>query len=98
MPFNRRKLLALGLQIPAAALIVQSARAAECVDPDELSDSILSMRESLEYTDEASDPQRTCSGCEYFKPKKSGDSCGPCNVLTSPVNAKGHCVSWTKRA
>lgn len=94
MPFDRRKFLALGMQIPAAVVLTRTAGAA-CVDADELSDSVASMRESLEYTDTAPDAKQSCSGCEYFKPAKAGDTCGPCNVLTSPVNAKGHCVSWT---
>lgn len=97
MSFDRRKFLALGLQIPAITIVARTARAAECVDPDELSDSVASMRESLEYTDAAPDPKQNCSGCEYFRPAKPGDTCGDCNVLTSAVSAKGHCVSWTKR-
>jgi hypothetical protein len=97
MPFDRRKFLALGVQIPAAMIVTKAASAAACVDTDELSDSVMSMRESLEYTDSAPDPKQSCSGCEYFKPPKPGDTCGPCNVLTTPVSAKGHCVSWTQR-
>lgn len=98
MAFDRRKFLALGLTIPAVTLVTKAARAAECVDLDELSDNIASMRESLEYMDSAADPAQTCSGCEYFKPVQPDDTCGPCNVLTSPVSARGHCVSWTKRS
>ena len=94
MPFDRRKFLALGMQIPCAVVLARAANAA-CVDPDELSDTVASMRESLEYTDAAPNAKQSCSGCEYFKPAKAGDACGECNVLTSPVSAKGHCVSWT---
>jgi hypothetical protein len=93
---NRRTFLVRGLQLPAA-LVVGHAAVGACVNPDELSDSIQSMRESLEYADAASDPKQACNGCSFFKPAKAGASCGPCEVLGGPVDAKGHCVSWTKR-
>lgn len=95
MPFDRRHFLALGLQVPVVVALSKVANAA-CVDPDELSDSVASMRESLEYTDAAANPQQRCSACEYFNPAKAADACGQCNVLTSAVSAQGHCVSWTK--
>jgi|GEM_PF-1141542 hypothetical protein len=94
--FDRRKFLASGLQL-SSVVFVAKARASACVDTDELSDSVLGMRESLEYTDEGKNPQQVCNTCTYFKPAKPGDSCGPCEVLTSPVSAKGYCVSWTKK-
>lgn len=82
---------------PTAALLAATARG-ECVDPDELSDAVQGMRDSLSYTDASSNPQRACSGCTYFKPAKPGDACGHCEVLGGPVSAKGHCDSWTKRS
>lgn len=93
---TRRMFLARGIQLPAAMLIVQSAAGA-CVDPDELSDSVQSMRDSLEYTDVASDARRACAGCAYFQAEKANAPCGHCEVLHGPVSAKGHCVSWTKK-
>jgi uncharacterized paraquat-inducible protein A len=94
--FDRRKFLASSLQF-STLVFVAKASASACVDPDDLSDSVLGMRESLEYTDEGENPQQRCSTCAYFKPAKPGDSCGACEVLTSPVSAKGYCVSWTKK-
>jgi uncharacterized paraquat-inducible protein A len=94
---NRRTFLVRSLQVPAALLMAEGA-IGSCVDPDELSDSVQSMRESLEYTDAAADPKQLCSGCSFFKPEKAGASCGHCEVLGGPVDAKGHCVSWTKRS
>jgi uncharacterized paraquat-inducible protein A len=104
-PLTRRKFLLRGVQLPAALVVTSSAaltwtkaNAAACVDADELSDSVQSMRESLEYTDAAPDPKQVCNGCSFFKPPKANASCGPCEVLGGPVSATGHCVSWTKRA
>jgi uncharacterized paraquat-inducible protein A len=102
---NRRKFLLRGVQLPAALVVISSSaltwtktNAAACVDADELSDSVQSMRESLEYTDAASDPKHVCNGCSFFKPANAKASCGPCEVLGGPVSASGHCVSWTKRS
>ena len=94
--FDRRKFLVCGMYAPAALFVAGSATAA-CVDPDELSDSVLGMRDSLEYTDSAADAKQACSGCSYFKATKPADPCGHCEVMRGPVSAKGHCVSWTKR-
>jgi High potential iron-sulfur protein len=97
MSFNRRKFLAGGLRASTAVLFVNEAAGA-CVDPDELSASVQGMRESLEYTDSASQASRACGGCSFFKPKKVSDGCGHCEVLGGPVDVKGYCVSWTKRS
>ena len=95
--WDRRKFLACGLTLPAAALIAKTA-VAECVDPDELSSSAQSMRDSLEYTDAAPDPSQACKACNYFQHAKPDETCGQCSILGSPVSVKGHCNSWTKRA
>jgi hypothetical protein len=95
--YDRRKFIAYGVGASALVLAGTSAHAA-CVDPDELSGSVQNMRESLEYTDSAPDPQQACKGCSFFKPAKAGDSCAHCEVLASPVSVTGHCVSWTKRS
>jgi uncharacterized paraquat-inducible protein A len=94
---TRRTFLFRGVQLPAAMLVTHAAVGA-CVDPDELSDSVQSMRDSLEYTDAAPDGKQSCNGCSYFQAQKAGASCGHCEVLHGAVSAKGHCVSWTKKA
>jgi len=94
---ERRKFIAYGLQA-SAFICVSTAAGAVCVDPDDLSDSIQGMRDSLKYTDAASDPTQACKACSFFKPAKQSDECAHCEVLNSPVRATGHCVSWTKRS
>lgn len=93
---DRRKFLVWGVQLPITALAASKALGS-CVDPDELSDSLRDMRESLDYTDTAREASQ-CRGCSFFKPLKPDDSCGHCEVLQGPVSATGHCVSWTKRS
>ncbi|HMN47150.1 MAG TPA: high-potential iron-sulfur protein [Povalibacter sp.] len=92
---RRRCFLFMGLQVPVA-LAVKAAYGA-CVDPDELPDSEHEMRESLDYIDAGADAAEVCGGCSFFK-ADAGSSCGHCEVLRGQVNAKGHCVSWTRRA
>ena len=86
------------LVLSSGALAWSKSKAAACVDEDELSDSVHSMRESLEYTDQAPDTQRVCKGCSFFAALKENPGCGHCEVLGGPVNQAGHCVSWTKRS
>jgi hypothetical protein len=94
---GRRRFLVCSLTLPAAVFVASTATG-QCVDPDELSDSAQGMRETVEYTDESPDPKRICNGCAYFKPVKADAACAHCEVLGSPVSAKGHCESWTKRS
>lgn len=95
MSVPRRRFLALSLQLPVSIVLAPAAFAA-CVDSDELSDTILEMRESLEYTDAAKNAAEVCRGCSFFKADSAG-GCGHCEVLRGAVSAAGHCVSWTKR-
>jgi hypothetical protein len=95
MSVPRRRFLALGLQLPVSIVLAPVAFAA-CVDPDELPDSVLELRESLEYTDAGKSAAEACRGCSFFKADSTG-GCGHCEVLRGAVSAAGHCVSWTQR-
>ena len=94
---GRRRFITAGLRASVLVLAGSSVRAA-CVDSDELSSSVQSMRESLEYTDMAPEASQSCRRCSFFKPAKPEQSCAPCEVLASAVSATGHCMSWTKRS
>lgn len=96
MSVPRRRFLALSLQLPLSIALAPTAFAA-CVDLDELPDSVLEMRASLEYTDAGRSAAEVCRGCSFFKADATG-GCGHCEVLRGAVSAAGHCVSWTKRA
>lgn len=92
---DRRDLLRRGLQITSAAaavcLLPHRARAADkCEEP-----ASESLRSSLHYTDNAADPKQACQLCGFF----SGDKppCGNCMIMSGPVNAKGHCDSWSAK-
>lgn len=94
---GRRRFITVGLRASAWVLAGSSVRAA-CVDPDELSSSAQSMRESLEYTEVALEANQSCRQCSFFKPDKPEQACAHCEVLASAVSATGHCMAWTKRS
>jgi hypothetical protein len=76
-----------------APTIAQYARAAEsCVES-----ASESLRGSLHYQATSSDPQKPCSKCGFFT---SGDAkgCGDCQILSGPVDAGGHCDSWSAKS
>jgi hypothetical protein len=66
-----------------------------CSDRDKLTDSELSMRTSQQYTENAPDKDRACARCAFFE--AGSTPCGTCNLLKGPVNAGGHCNSWSAR-
>ena len=91
---SRRTLLNHGVRFSLAGVLIGVTRAAtatdkECADPKSLDSGAQSMRSSLNYVDASPDSDKTCSKCAFFE--ASGDGCGMCQLLHSPVNAKGHC-------
>ena len=76
-----------------------TAAANVCADPAKLDPSQNSLRESLHYAEMSPNPATVCAGCAYSHFAKPGDMCGRCDIYSGgPVNARGHCDSWSKRA
>jgi hypothetical protein len=93
---KRRSLLKAGIRLSLAApMLPITARAAMCVDPDELSSTDYAFRKYVEYTESSSKPDKTCSGCQFFKPSQG--ECGSCQVVAGSINAHGYCKSWEAR-
>jgi hypothetical protein len=96
---TRRSVLRLAVALPlavGAAACGKGPTAGACVDPGQLSEADTTMRASLQYVDNAADPQQACGGCAYFKAAEGG--CGACEILKGPVSATGHCTSWSPPA
>ncbi|MDY6949142.1 MAG: high-potential iron-sulfur protein, partial [Pseudomonadota bacterium] len=94
---SRRKLLDHGMRLSLAGVLIGATRAASatekvCADPQSLDSGAQSMRASLNYVDVSPDAGKTCAKCAFFE--ASGDGCGMCQLLHSPVNAKGHCEGF----
>lgn len=86
---------ALGMipMIYLAPAALRDACAAEtCAEADSES-----LRASLHYQVKASDPQKECSACSFFT-AGSASGCGECQIMSGPVDATGHCDSWSSRS
>jgi hypothetical protein len=87
---SRRLLLQavpLGL---AGFAFARAARAAEsCTQPESES-----LRASLNYAATAADPAAACAHCAFFTAGPAG-ACGSCTILGGPVDATGHCDSFS---
>ena len=101
---SRRTLLAGACQVPVATFLgllggcADKKQSAVCSDPQQLTESEMSMRASLQYTDQTRDPAKACGGCAYFHRAADTADCGNCQILNGPVPVKGHCTSWSAKA
>ncbi len=93
----RRAVLRRALQISGALAIPYlsgTLRAAQsCVDP-----SSESLRTSLHYASLSPKATETCSACGFFTAEGSKPACGNCQIMSGPVDEKGHCDSWAPRS
>jgi hypothetical protein len=104
---SRRTVLLRGIEIPLAGAVMltlgacsggkEQQASAACVDPDQLDQGQVSMRESVHYTDKSPNPQQVCSACAFFRTAEASGACAPCDILHTPVSASGHCESWSAR-
>lgn len=89
-----RRALQIAVAVVAAPQLIRFARAADsCVDP-----SSESLRGSLHYASVSPDPKQPCSGCGFFTPGGAKPTCGTCTIMSGPVDATGHCDSWSARS
>ena len=99
---SRRKFIYTAGQLSAATLLIslggcsKKTNQVSCTDTSTLSDSELSLRSSLQYTDQATESSKTCSGCAYFSTTNS--DCGHCKLFNGSVSTGGHCSSWSPKA
>lgn len=89
---TRRQLLLRAVPLGMAGIaFARAARAAEaCVQPESES-----LRTSLNYTSAGADPAATCAHCAFFTTDAAGGACGGCTILGGPVDATGHCDSFS---
>ncbi|GAB5412890.1 MAG: hypothetical protein Cons2KO_04930 [Congregibacter sp.] len=103
---TRRRVLLGGLKLSltGGALLGFSAcgeqgeDALVCADPGDMTSAQESVRRTLRYVEMSTDPARSCSGCDFFKPSASG-ACGSCEIFDGgPANPGGYCDSWSADA
>jgi len=71
-----------------------SAAADPCSDVSALTDTELTMRETLKYAAQTSDPAKLCDNCKFWQPPTDGGPCGTCQLIKGPITPKGYCTSW----
>jgi hypothetical protein len=81
--------LALPLGVAGAAF-GRATHAAGCAQPDSEA-----LRASLNYVSVAPDPSTACAHCAFFAADAAGGACGACGILGGPVDATGHCESFS---
>lgn len=89
---TRRRLLLQALPVGMGALaIARGARASGgCVQPESEA-----LRASVNYVGAAADPAAACANCAFFTADPAGGACGSCQILSGPVDATGHCDSFS---
>ena len=89
---TRRRLLhrALGAGLVGIALPRAGRVAEACVEPGSES-----LRDSLNYVSTTADPSAACARCAFFTAGTAGGGCGNCQILSGPVDATGHCDSFS---
>lgn len=94
---NRRMLLRQALQLTtvlvAVPRIAAAASAASCVDPESES-----LRGSLHYASTSTVANQNCAGCGFYTASDTKTGCGNCVMMSGPVDATGHCDSWSPRS
>jgi len=70
-----------------------AASTAACVDPQSES-----LRGSLHYASVSPAANETCAGCGFYTASDSKNGCGNCVMMSGPVDATGHCDSWSPRS
>lgn len=95
---SRRKILRQALQLTTALVAVPriagaAASPASCVDPQSES-----LRASLHYASASPVPDQPCSACGFYTASDAKNRCGNCVMMSGPVDATGHCDSWSPRS
>jgi hypothetical protein len=94
---SRRLLLRRALQfttaMAAAPALMRAAAAESCVDPQSES-----LRSSLHYASVSPVPDQKCGACGFFTANEAKAACGNCQIMSGPVDASGHCDSWSAKS
>ena len=88
---TRRLLIgALPLGISGLTLARVARAAGSCVQPDSEA-----LRASVNYVQASPDPTTACARCAFFTADAAGGACGNSQILSGPVDATGHCDSFS---
>ncbi len=108
--FSRRRVVKLGIQVPAAGAAVvvlgacgeDEAEIVLCTNPNALSFSENSIRQANNFTELSTDPEKNCLNCAFFTPEPADAAgevpdCGHCSIFEGFASKKGYCDSWSTK-
>lgn len=58
----------------------------------------LMAKATMQYQDHPKDPNRHCSKCIHFKPGKTAEVEGACEVVEGPISPNGWCMAFSPKA
>jgi len=82
---------------PPAEAPIGDVVAAECPGYDQLTESDLAVRRTLNYVDVTPNPGEYCHNCRFEAVGDFGD-CTGCELFPGPVAPEGWCSSWIAEA
>lgn len=97
--WSRRGVLGLAAATPLVLVTAQARarEAAACVNLDALPASQKSMRRSLGFKAQSTDPKKRCGTCVFFTAAAAG--CGKCQLLSGgAVGAASVCDNWAGKS
>jgi hypothetical protein len=68
-----------------------------CPGSESLPPASARLRESLEYVERATVPERACDLCQQYTAAESSGSCGSCKLVPGPIHPKGSCKVFTAK-
>jgi hypothetical protein len=99
---TRRAALRLFAAAPVAAAVLSACGKKDepdsCQDVSALSDSEKSGRAALQYSDKSPQPDKLCSGCNFWQPPSEPSKCGGCQLVRGPIHPKGYCTAFAPKA
>ncbi len=90
---TRRQLLFRAAPLGMAGIALAARAADACVQPESES-----LRASLNYASTGADMAATCAHCAFFTADPASAACGGCQIMGGPVDATGHCDSFSPPA
>ena len=101
---DRRQFLAraawLGAATAAGGLVLGSTSCSkkestpQCNDVSGLQPAQRTIRQTLQYVDNTTNPEQDCENCALYVAAEAGSSCGTCTSVPGPISPRGWCAAW----
>ncbi|NJK88322.1 MAG: hypothetical protein HC923_02295 [Myxococcales bacterium] len=69
-----------------------------CAEQGTIDDKSQNMRKTLQYVEISPHADKVCNNCMQWVVPQGDAKCGGCTLFTGPVNPKGYCTAYVKKA